>query len=59
MTEELNNYREQIDLIDDDLLKLFNQRAALAKKIGGIKNEQTVLRPEREAQILQRMTSKN
>ncbi|MBA0902942.1 MAG: prephenate dehydratase [Candidatus Nitrotoga sp.] len=59
MTEELNYYREQIDLIDDDLLKLFNQRAALAKKIGGIKNEQTVLRPEREAQILQRMTSKN
>ncbi|MCE9551334.1 MAG: prephenate dehydratase [Betaproteobacteria bacterium] len=59
MSDELKNYREQIDSIDEDLLKLFNQRAALARQIGHLKGETTVLRPEREAQILQRMVSNN
>ncbi len=59
MSKELNHCREQIDLIDDDLLKQLNQRAALAQKIGHLKGEDTVLRPEREAQVLQRMVSTN
>lgn len=59
MGEELKEYRGQIDRIDDDLLRLLNQRAALARKIGHVKGESTVLRPEREAQILQRMVRNN
>ena len=59
MSKELNHVREQIDRIDDDLLKQLNQRAALAQKIGHLKGEDTVLRPEREAQVLQRMVSAN
>lgn len=59
MSKELKHLREQIDCIDDGLLKLFNQRAALAQQIGHLKGEDTVLRPEREAQVLQRMVSAN
>jgi chorismate mutase / prephenate dehydratase len=59
MSDKLKQYREQIDRIDDDLLKLLNQRAALAQQIGHLKGEDTVLRPEREAQVLQRMGSTN
>jgi chorismate mutase/prephenate dehydratase len=59
MSDELKKYREQIDHIDDELLKLFNQRAALAQQIGHAKGSAAVLRPEREAQVLQRMTKMN
>lgn len=58
MGGKLNQYREQIDRIDDELLKLFNERAKLAQQIGHLKNG-TVLRPEREAQILRRMEEAN
>lgn len=59
MSDELKKYREQIDSIDEVLLKLLNQRAELARKIGHLKGETTVLRPEREAQIVQRMVGNN
>jgi chorismate mutase/prephenate dehydratase len=59
MSEELKKYREKIDRIDDELLKLFNQRAGLAQQIGHAKGNGAVLRPEREAQVLQRMVQAN
>lgn len=59
MSEELKKYREKIDRIDDELLKLFNQRAGLAQQIGRAKGNGAVLRPEREAQVLQRMVESN
>ena len=59
MNKELKQHREQIDHIDDDLLNLFNQRAALAQQIGHLKGEDTVLRPEREAQVLRRLADAN
>ena len=59
MKDELKKYREQIDLIDENLLNLFNQRASLAKQIGHYKGKNAVLRPEREAQILRHMVSNN
>ena len=59
MSVKIQHCREQIDRIDDELLKLFNQRAILAQQIGHVKGESAVLRPEREAQVLQRMKQTN
>jgi len=59
MSEKLTQLREQIDRLDDDLLKLVNQRAALAQQIGHLKENGAVLRPEREAQVLQRLRDSN
>jgi chorismate mutase/prephenate dehydratase len=59
MSDELKKFRAQIDLIDDELLKLFSQRAALAQQIGHVKGNSAVLRPEREAQVLQRLAQAN
>ncbi|MDD5057229.1 MAG: prephenate dehydratase [Sideroxydans sp.] len=59
MSHELKKYREQIDRIDDELLRLFNERARLAQQIGHAKGNGAVLRPEREAQVLTRMMQAN
>jgi chorismate mutase/prephenate dehydratase len=59
MSDKLKQFRAQIDLIDDELLKLFSQRAALAQQIGHVKGNSAVLRPEREAQVLQRLAQAN
>ena len=59
MSEQLKQFRAQIDSLDDELLKLVNRRAALAQQIGLLKEDGTVLRPEREAQILRRVKENN
>ena len=59
MSEELKQFREQIDRLDDELLRLFNRRAALAQQIGHLKEDGVVLRPEREAQVLRRLQDGN
>ena len=59
MSEKLKQLRKQIDRLDDEMLKLVNQRAALAQQIGHLKENGVVLRPEREAQILQRLQGNN
>lgn len=59
MSEKLKQLREQIDRLDDELLTLVNRRAALAQQIGHLKENGVVLRPEREAQILQRLQDSN
>ncbi|HEX5364490.1 MAG TPA: prephenate dehydratase [Gallionella sp.] len=59
MSENLKKYREQIDNLDEELLRLVNQRAALAQQIGHQKQDGTVLRPEREAQVLRRLQALN
>ena len=59
MSDKLKQFRGQIDKIDEELLKLVNQRATLAQQIGHLKDDGIVLRPEREAQVLQRMAQTN
>ena len=59
MSDQLKQHRDQIDAIDEHLLKLVNERAALAHKIGGLKDDGVIYRPEREAQILRRMQANN
>jgi chorismate mutase / prephenate dehydratase len=59
MSEKLKQCRQMIDALDDELLKLVNQRAALAQQIGHLKENGVVLRPEREAQVLRRLQDAN
>jgi chorismate mutase / prephenate dehydratase len=59
MSDLLKKYRDEIDAIDSQLLKLVNTRAKLARQIGELKEDGVIYRPEREAQILRRMQSEN
>ncbi|MCP3177953.1 chorismate mutase [Desulfuromonas sp. KJ2020] len=58
---DIDTLREEINRLDDELLKIFNQRADLALKIGEIKKERQlpVYDPEREKRIFQRMKAMN
>ncbi|HEY3328223.1 MAG TPA: prephenate dehydratase [Novimethylophilus sp.] len=59
MSDELKKCREKIDAIDDRMLKLVSERAALAHTIGSLKNGGPIYRPEREAQVLRRLLAQN
>ena len=56
--EELGRLRVGIDGVDDEILRLINQRAEIAHRIGEIKHG-NIYRPEREAQVLQRIAEAN
>lgn len=58
MSDELSRLREQIDALDAEILKCLNERAAFARKIGGLKTG-NAYRPEREAQVLLRIKKLN
>lgn len=57
-SQELAKLRDGIDAIDGDLLRLINERAILARRIGEIK-QGNIYRPEREAQVLRRIAERN
>lgn len=59
MDNKLKKLRDQIDAIDNQLLKLVSERAALAHAIGEIKGGGPIYRPEREAQVLRRLIDLN
>ena len=59
MSEDIASLREQIDSVDRELLALVNRRAALARRVGELKDGAPVYRPEREAQILRRAAEDN
>ncbi|HET7669006.1 MAG TPA: prephenate dehydratase [Burkholderiales bacterium] len=59
MADDIDKLRKEIDGIDDELLKLVNRRAGIAGRIGALKKGAPAYRPEREAQILQRMQEHN
>lgn len=58
MNDELAKHRAAIDAIDDEMLRLVNERAAHAQAIGHLKDG-VVYRPEREAQVLSRLKENN
>ena len=58
MNSELLNLRNQIDAVDDQVLRLLNERARLAQAVGHLKNG-IIYKPEREAQVVRRMQSAN
>ena len=56
---ELARHREAIDALDREILANLNARAAHARAIGALKGGGPAYRPEREAQILSRLTAEN
>lgn len=63
--QQLEQFREQIDQLDQKLLATLSKRADLARQIGDIKmaeepgHEDGMRRPEREEQVLQQVAAAN
>ena len=58
MADQLKKIRARIDALDDRILDLLNERAALAQDIGRAKSG-AKYRPEREAQVVRRLRARN
>jgi chorismate mutase / prephenate dehydratase len=60
-TSDLQKLRSRIDRIDDEMLELLNKRSEVVLEVGHIKRQQKsrFYKPDRERQILERLTSKN
>src|SRR2546427_683408 len=56
MSDEIEKLRREIDALDDQLAALLNRRAGLAQRIGALKCGAPAYRPEREIEILRRIT---
>jgi chorismate mutase/prephenate dehydratase len=61
IVKELDRLRKNIDAIDDEILALLNRRSEFVIEIGNIKRSQksTFYKPDRERQILERLTGQN
>lgn len=59
MDDLLKSHRDRIDAIDEQVLKLVNERAKHAREIGTLKGGGPIYRPEREAQVLRRLLESN
>jgi chorismate mutase/prephenate dehydratase len=58
---ELEKLRKKIDVIDDEILALLNKRSEVVLEVGHIKRSQKTrfYKPDRERQILERLTTSN
>jgi chorismate mutase/prephenate dehydratase len=56
MADDIEKLRAEIDRLDDELAALLQRRAAAAQKIGALKGGAPAYRPEREAEILGRIS---
>jgi len=61
MSPEIENLRQKLDLIEDKLISLLNERVKYVLEIGKIKREQglPITDPKREEAILNRVAQKN
>ncbi len=59
MKKDLNKFRNDIDKIDSKLLDLISKRSSIAQKVGKLKNDGVIYKPEREAQVLLRLLEEN
>ena len=59
--DNIDDLRERMDSIDDELLRLFNERAKLALEIGRVKKDLglPIHIPSREEQIITRVQQEN
>ena len=58
MADDIERLRREIDALDDQLAELIGKRAGLAKEIGALKKGAPAYRPERESEILRRISSR-
>jgi chorismate mutase / prephenate dehydratase len=63
MSKDLSDYRKEIDRIDDEILRLLNERSKSVVEIGKLKKERdaeaNLHTPGREAAIIERLTKQN
>ena len=59
MSDEITNRRLAIDSLDGRIVGLLNERAELVVAIGKLKGDGPIYRPEREADVLERVASAN
>jgi chorismate mutase/prephenate dehydratase len=57
MADDIDKLRREIDALDDELAGLLQRRASLAKDIGARKGGQPAYRPDRESEILRRVSA--
>lgn len=59
--EQLADLRVRIDVVDQQLLNLLNERAKLAQAVGEVKkiDGSPVFRPDREAQVIDKLKNRN
>ena len=59
--ELLEEYREQISKIDNDIIELLNKRGSIIQKIGNLKIKlgMEINQPEREKEIINRIKKKS
>ena len=57
----INNPRAEIDAIDTEILRLLNQRAEIALRVGAAKTvvDTSLCDPQRESEVLERLTAEN
>jgi chorismate mutase len=58
---DISDWRDEIDRIDEELLKLLNRRSACALEIGRIKRELNIpiYSPNRETEVIRHVTGLN
>ncbi|MDR2851408.1 MAG: prephenate dehydratase [Desulfovibrio sp.] len=61
MAERLESLRKKIDAIDEELLALFNRRAAISCEVGSIKAGEPgiIFKPLREREVMDNLAEKN
>jgi chorismate mutase len=61
LMDNIDDLRDRMDAIDDELLRLFNERAKLALEIGRVKKDLglPIYVPSREEQIITRIQQEN
>jgi chorismate mutase/prephenate dehydratase len=59
MVDDIAKRRAEIDAIDTEIVARLGRRAELAREIGTLKGDSPAYRPEREAEVLRRVTGTN
>ncbi len=57
MADDLEKLRAEIDRIDDEIAAALQRRGAVVQKVGDLKGRTAAYRPERETQILKRISA--